>query len=138
MALQSIWVTSTAPPFVVGTFPSSRTVGGRRRKWRPRAAVLEARPPPAPDGAGGDERGRYPVEAYRGSSSAAARAGEMQAEARAMSRAANASVFNPELLALRYGSRPVKVSSFSRFRGPAKWVALLVLNYWKVLIFGWI
>lgn len=80
--------------------------------------MLEARPPPAPDGAGGDERGRYAVEAYRGSSSAAAaaaRAGELQAEARAMSRAANASVYNPELLALRYGSRPVKVSSFSDF-----------------------
>lgn len=34
---------------------------------------------------------------------------DLQAEARAMTRAANASVYSPELLALKYGSRPLKV-----------------------------
>ncbi|XP_020573905.1 uncharacterized aarF domain-containing protein kinase At1g79600, chloroplastic [Phalaenopsis equestris] len=36
-------------------------------------------------------------------------AADIQAEARAMSRAVNASVYSPELLAARYGSRPIKV-----------------------------
>lgn len=132
MALQSIWVASTAPPLVVSAFPSSRTVGGRRRKCRPRAAVVEAKPQPAPDGAGGGERGRYAVQAYRGSSSAAARAGEMQAESRAMSRAANAPVYNPDLLALRYGSRPVKVPSFSDLG----WQVLLPTTCLLISVFG--
>ncbi|MFX6533331.1 hypothetical protein ABTG41_03505, partial [Acinetobacter baumannii] len=34
----------------------------------------------------------------------------MQAEARAMSRAANASVYSAELLAAKYGSRPIRVA----------------------------
>lgn len=37
------------------------------------------------------------------------RAEDMQAEARAMARAANASVYSPNLLAEAYGSRPIKV-----------------------------
>ncbi|GMI80328.1 ABC1-like kinase 3 [Hibiscus trionum] len=36
------------------------------------------------------------------------RAAELQAEAKAMARAANASVYSPELLANKYGSRPVQ------------------------------
>ncbi|KAK6939161.1 ABC1 atypical kinase-like domain [Dillenia turbinata] len=37
------------------------------------------------------------------------RANDMQAEARAMARAANASIYSPQLLALKYGSRPFRV-----------------------------
>lgn len=37
------------------------------------------------------------------------RANDMQAEAKAMARAADASVYTPEFIALKYGSRPVKV-----------------------------
>ncbi|XVF24439.1 hypothetical protein REPUB_Repub13aG0128000 [Reevesia pubescens] len=37
------------------------------------------------------------------------RAEDLQAEARAMARAANASIYSPELLASKYGSRPVQV-----------------------------
>ena len=37
------------------------------------------------------------------------RTDDMQAEARAMVRAVNASVYSPQLLASKYGSRPVKV-----------------------------
>lgn len=33
----------------------------------------------------------------------------MQAEARAMARAANASVYSPQFLSIKYGSRPIKV-----------------------------
>ena len=36
------------------------------------------------------------------------RAEDLQAEARAMARAAGATVYSPELLAARYGSRPFK------------------------------
>ncbi|CAA0825791.1 Uncharacterized aarF domain-containing protein kinase - chloroplastic [Striga hermonthica] len=38
------------------------------------------------------------------------RADDMQAEAAAMARAAGASVYSPELLATKYGSRPIKVA----------------------------
>ncbi|KAB1199691.1 hypothetical protein CJ030_MR0G015622 [Morella rubra] len=73
---------------------------GRVRFVRARAALVEARPRAVPalrDGPGsalvlgGD------------------RTEDLQAEARAMTRAANASVYSPELLALKYGSRPLKV-----------------------------
>ncbi|KAK6939153.1 hypothetical protein RJ641_032661 [Dillenia turbinata] len=37
------------------------------------------------------------------------RTNDMQAEARAMARAANASIYSPQLLALKYGFRPLKV-----------------------------
>ncbi|XWS08307.1 hypothetical protein CRYUN_Cryun41cG0068300 [Craigia yunnanensis] len=65
-------------------------------KLGPRAALVEARPrvngsPVAVQVLGGN------------------RAEDLQAEARAMTRAANASVYSPELLARKYGSRPVQV-----------------------------
>lgn len=41
------------------------------------------------------------------------RADDMQAEARAMARAANASVYSPQLLSAKYGSRPIKVATLS-------------------------
>jgi aarF domain-containing kinase len=39
------------------------------------------------------------------------RAEDLQAEARAMARAAGATVYSPELLAARYGSRPFKAGA---------------------------
>lgn len=39
-------------------------------------------------------------------------ADDMQAEARAMTRAAAASVYTPEMLATKYGSRPIRVQSY--------------------------
>lgn len=70
----------------------------------PRAALVEARP-------------QQQVAAIRDVSNGAGvalqvgrdRAEDMQAEARAMSRAAGASLYSPELLATKYGSRPFKV-----------------------------
>ncbi|GMP44302.1 hypothetical protein CsSME_00013297 [Camellia sinensis var. sinensis] len=46
---------------------------------------------------------------YRYVLSSRDRTDDMQAEARAMARAANASVYSPELLTNNYGSRPIKV-----------------------------
>jgi aarF domain-containing kinase len=66
-----------------------------------RAALVEAKPRTVPalrdDGPGSGL-------VLRGD-----RTDDLQAEARAMARAANASVYSPELLAVKYGSRPIKV-----------------------------
>lgn len=67
----------------------------RRRKRGVRAALVEARP----------EVTALRVNLVKGGD----RTEDLQAEARAMARAANASVYNPDLLALKYGSRPIKV-----------------------------
>ncbi|XP_007011449.2 PREDICTED: uncharacterized aarF domain-containing protein kinase At1g79600, chloroplastic isoform X1 [Theobroma cacao] len=64
-------------------------------KLSPRAALTEARP---------RVNGSLAVQVLGGD-----RAEDLQAEARAMARAANASVYSPELLARKYGSRPVQV-----------------------------
>lgn len=82
----------------------------RRRKARvlPRAAIVEARPQALPaikEVTGGNNA----VPFRRRDSSFRDRTGDMQAEARAMTRAANASVYSPELLLVKYGSRPVRV-----------------------------
>ncbi|GLU00174.1 hypothetical protein SLE2022_175590 [Rubroshorea leprosula] len=75
-----------------------RRQGGRvpvsRPRWRPRAALVEARP---------KANGSVAVQLFR-----ADRAEDLQAEARAMARAANASVYSPELLSRKYGSRPIQ------------------------------
>ncbi|KAE8057492.1 hypothetical protein FH972_014182 [Carpinus fangiana] len=66
-----------------------------------RAALVEARPRTVPvlrdDGPGS------------GLVLGGDRTDDLQAEARAMARAAYASVYSPELLAVKYGSRPIKV-----------------------------
>ena len=77
-------------------FPISKSKG---YKLGLRAALIEARPkvngsPVAVQVLGGD------------------RAEDLQAEARAMARAANASVYSAELLTRKYGSRPVQVIQF--------------------------
>lgn len=84
----------------------------RRRKARvlPRAAIVEARPQALPaikEVTGGNNA----VPFRRRDSSFRDRTGDMQAEARAMTRAANASVYSPELLLVKYGSRPVRVNA---------------------------
>lgn len=43
------------------------------------------------------------------------RADDIQAEARALARAANASVYSPQLVASKYGSQPFKVFRFLGF-----------------------
>lgn len=79
--------------------PVSRTA--RVRVAAPRAALVEASPPGPPPAR---DNGGVPL-----SFAVAERAEDIQAESRAMARAANATVYSPELLGLRYGSRPFKV-----------------------------
>lgn len=89
--------------------PSQSQRRGRGRLCPPRAALVEAKPRPVAVPAlrdGGDEENS--VVRLR-ESSARDRADDMQAEVAAMARAANASVYSPELLASKYGSRPIKV-----------------------------
>ncbi|KAJ4843320.1 Protein ACTIVITY OF BC1 COMPLEX KINASE 3, chloroplastic [Turnera subulata] len=82
----------------------ARARAGARARTITRAALVEARPTT-----------RLTVPAARDTvtnttaSLVAERADDIQAEARAMARAANAPVYSPELLSLKYGSNPIKV-----------------------------
>lgn len=95
--------------------PSPTTRGQRRGRCPPRAALVEAKPRPVPAlrGGGDEENAAVTLSRLRDSSGAGPssrdRADDMQAEVTAMARAANASVYSPELLASTYGSRPIKV-----------------------------
>ncbi|EPS59305.1 hypothetical protein M569_15503, partial [Genlisea aurea] len=93
-------------------------VSGKRRVKinRYRAALVQATPNQASDlpVRGGDGNGAVPALRVResisaGSSPVRDRTEDMQAEARAMARAAGASVYSPEFVASKYGSQPVKV-----------------------------
>lgn len=97
----------------------------RRPRSRPRpslrSALVEARPRSAPggdsSGGGGEYNDIRPADSAVGPTSLAVsardRTKDLQAEARAMARAVNASVYSPQLLAQKYGSRPVKVRFLS-------------------------
>ncbi|KAL2239741.1 uncharacterized aarF domain-containing protein kinase At1g79600, chloroplastic [Sesamum indicum] len=104
--------TTLSVPCCVGARISVRR-RGRVKAIPPRAALVEAKPRPAQAINGGDGSASVALLRVRDSSSSAPssrdRADDMQAEARAMARAANASVYSPELLATKYGSRPIKV-----------------------------
>ncbi|KAK9109674.1 hypothetical protein Sjap_017734 [Stephania japonica] len=75
---------------------------------RTRAALVEAKPVAPPPRDSGES---YAVQVLAAAPppAKASRAKDLQAEARAMARAANASVYSPEFLSLKYGSRPIKV-----------------------------
>ncbi|KAL2540799.1 putative aarF domain-containing protein kinase [Abeliophyllum distichum] len=104
-----------ALPSSITIFPQNKHC--KRRIKSPRAALVEAKPRPVPatrgGGSGGDNvpvtvlRVREDSSSY--SLSSRDRADDMQAEAKAMARAVNASVYTPEYLAVKYGSRPIKV-----------------------------
>lgn len=64
---------------------------------------MEARPPPAP------ARVIRPAVGDANLIVGGDRTEDLQAEGRAMARAVNASVYSPEVLAVQYGSRPIKV-----------------------------
>ncbi|KAL6180751.1 hypothetical protein ACLB2K_047410 [Fragaria x ananassa] len=84
-----------------------RKSGVRVRVKPARAALVEARP--AAIRVRDDDEGKsVKVQIYR-AGTAVDRAEDIQAEARAFARAANASVYTPELLVDKYGSSPVKV-----------------------------
>ncbi|KAK4753093.1 hypothetical protein SAY87_021891 [Trapa incisa] len=85
--------------------PLSRTARVSRavRVAAPRAAIVQASPPGLPPAR---DNSRVTL-----SVAVAERAEDIQAESKAMARAVNATVYSPELLALRYGSRPIKVAT---------------------------
>ncbi|KAM5574123.1 protein ACTIVITY OF BC1 COMPLEX KINASE 3, chloroplastic [Rosa sericea] len=101
------WTPTTRPKSCAG---KSRRNGIRVRVKPARAALVEARPTAIrvrdDDVVDGGDRS-VKVQIYRGG--AVDRADDIQAEARALARAANASVYSPELLVVKYGSSPVKV-----------------------------
>uniref|UniRef100_A0A7N0UUD2 Protein kinase domain-containing protein n=2 Tax=Kalanchoe fedtschenkoi TaxID=63787 RepID=A0A7N0UUD2_KALFE len=75
-------------------WPAKSSSEARRCRLTVRAAVVEARPRQA---------------SLMVRHAAIDRAEDIQAEARAMARAAGATVYTPEMLSARYGSRPLKV-----------------------------
>ncbi|XP_027091042.1 protein ACTIVITY OF BC1 COMPLEX KINASE 3, chloroplastic [Coffea eugenioides] len=110
---------SLGHPFALPS--SSRPYVRRRRKFRTkplRVALVEARPRPTVPVIDRDATTNRNSELQINGSVTAGeisvlscrdRTDDMQAEARAMARAANASVYSPALLATKYGSRPIKV-----------------------------
>ncbi|THU54720.1 hypothetical protein C4D60_Mb10t28110 [Musa balbisiana] len=95
----------------------------RASRQRLRSALIEARPVPAAKTKGGGSagRGHYAMElAVETQAPAAAstaplsvistdRTVDIQAEVRALARAANATVYSPQLLAAKYASQPLRV-----------------------------
>ncbi|KAL7261480.1 hypothetical protein ACSBR1_000013 [Camellia fascicularis] len=88
----------------------------RRLAPPPRAAVVEATPSQSqsqsqsvPAISGNNAVSVSSSSSYPYVLSSRDRTDDMQAEARAMARAANASAYSPELLSNNYGSRPIKV-----------------------------
>uniref|UniRef100_A0A804Q0C7 Protein kinase domain-containing protein n=1 Tax=Zea mays TaxID=4577 RepID=A0A804Q0C7_MAIZE len=113
--------TSTAAAAVSFSLPSPPHCRGARRRRAPsllRAASTAA--PPSPDLSIQLSPRASPPASTNGAATALGppvsasfardRAEDLQAEARAMARAAGATVYSPELLAARYGSRPFKVA----------------------------
>ncbi|XP_057469828.1 protein ACTIVITY OF BC1 COMPLEX KINASE 3, chloroplastic-like [Actinidia eriantha] len=98
------------------TLPRTKNACKRKKsRVASRAAIVEARPQPVPavENVTGGGNNSVPVLGRDSSSSSVIslrdRTDDMQAEARAMVRAVNASVYSPQLLSRNYGSRPVKV-----------------------------
>ncbi|XP_075515923.1 protein ACTIVITY OF BC1 COMPLEX KINASE 3, chloroplastic-like [Primulina tabacum] len=130
--------TSITVPCCAGATSLNR----RTPTWKdrpPRAALVEkSRPVPALRGGGGggtgggENAGSVVLRVRDDSSTSAAlsrdRADDMQAEARAMARAVNASIYSPEDLIRMYGSRPFKVvgRAVEIFAG----VGTFALNLW--------
>ncbi|XP_042491771.1 protein ACTIVITY OF BC1 COMPLEX KINASE 3, chloroplastic [Macadamia integrifolia] len=102
--------------------------------WRARALLRAALVEATPVSAGRDRSGGHAIQVvdvgFRSALSGRDRTNDMQAEARAMARAANASVYSPELLALKYSSRPIKVlrRTLEIFIGLGTFVLKLLLD----------
>lgn len=95
-------------------FSGAKSSGGRRVKLRvtlPRAALVETGPQQVPTIRDVAENSNVTGQTLQVGSSSRDRADDMQSEARAMTRAAGASVYSPEFLSNKYGSRPIKVLS---------------------------
>ena len=102
----------------------------RVRLFKTRAALVESRPRIVPtavtvrdDNNNSDSDNAQLI--YR---KGLDRAEDIQAEARAMARAANATVYSPQLLALKYNTRPIKV--FFNFVNYVIYIILILCDYW--------
>ncbi|XP_020235890.1 protein ACTIVITY OF BC1 COMPLEX KINASE 3, chloroplastic [Cajanus cajan] len=100
---------TTSLPFKTTSITRSetRTRTRTRLTWlnpHPRGALIEATPPPNSALSPSPKDGSFKVLALPET-----RADDLQAEARALARAANASVYTPQLVASKYGSQPLKV-----------------------------
>ncbi|XP_028752045.1 protein ACTIVITY OF BC1 COMPLEX KINASE 3, chloroplastic [Neltuma alba] len=97
------WISKRSNPRRRSFFSGNRS-SFRRLKLPPRAALVEATPssgvPALGDGSSSVKVLALPAD----------RADDLQAEARAMARSANASVYSAKLLAEKYGSQPLKVA----------------------------
>ncbi|KAI3972713.1 hypothetical protein MKX01_019371 [Papaver californicum] len=106
---------SSSTPTVTISRPKSTINSKKRLKTRVlpliRAAIAESRPASITRG---NNSNTYAVQVIESNSESVStnkisRADDIQAEAQAMARAANASVYSPELLSLKYSSSPLKV-----------------------------
>lgn len=101
----SSWTRGTIP---IPNLKARRTSLTTWLNQQPRAALFEATPPPSSAASPSPEPTRdgshIEILALPGD-----RADDIQAEARALTRATNASVYSPQLVASRYGSKPFKV-----------------------------
>ncbi|XP_020229290.1 protein ACTIVITY OF BC1 COMPLEX KINASE 3, chloroplastic [Cajanus cajan] len=100
-------VAQPCPSWTRGSIPLSMRISRRRfsgrtalTRFTPHAALVQAVPSPS----SGRERDSSSIQVVTLS-----RANDLQAEARAMARAANATLYDPQLIASNYGSQPVKV-----------------------------
>ncbi|RDX94601.1 Protein ACTIVITY OF BC1 COMPLEX KINASE 3, chloroplastic [Mucuna pruriens] len=97
-------VAQSCPSWTRGSIPLSKRVPRRRfsdrtahRRFTPQAALVQA----APSSSSPRDNSIQVLTLSR--------ANDLQAEAKAMARAANATLYNPQLVASKYGSQPVKV-----------------------------
>ncbi|KAI3992408.1 hypothetical protein MKX01_030294 [Papaver californicum] len=106
---------SSSTPTVTISRPKSTISSKKRLKTRVlpliRAAIAESRPVSITRG---NNSNTYAVQVIESNSESVStnkisREDDIQAEAQAMARAANASVYSPELLSLKYSSSPLKV-----------------------------
>lgn len=99
------------PSWTRGSIPISKPIQRRRFRGRTKltrlkvlAAVVEATPSTTVPSIGNGNNRVLTLPFNR--------ADDLQAEARAMGRAVNATLYSPELLASKYGSQPIKVFCF--------------------------
>lgn len=101
----------------------------RVRLFKTRAALVESRPRIVPTAVTvRDDNNSNSDNAQLIYRKGLDRAEDIQAEARAMARAANATVYSPQLLALKYNSRPIKV--FFNFINYVVYNVLILCDFW--------
>lgn len=104
VAAMSLVVSAGGHPFYLQAGKGFSISKPKGYKICPRAALVEATP-----------RVNGSPSSTSIQVSATDRAEELKAEARALAHAADASVYSPQLLAKKYGSRPVKVIIYLSF-----------------------